>query len=123
MQHFGPGNHVDLETAGGIARLYKVIYGDRYISPLYSNPLRICAEINEGRWHAFVGFDVDGVVAGQVGLMIKADATLELGRDVVDPSARLRGSYKQLVRSREGFVDSIRLKMAPTPLSISGLNP
>lgn len=107
VQHFGPGNQVDLEIAAGIARLYDVIYGSRYISPLYSNPQRICTEINEGRWHAFVGFDVDGAVAGQVGLMIKADATLELGRDVVDPAARLRGSYKQLVRSREGFIDRI----------------
>lgn len=107
VEQFGPTSQVPDSIASGLARLYREIYGDRYISPLYADPHRIAAEINEGRWHAFVGLDRDGNVAGQVGLMVRPDNTLELGRDVVDPSARLKGSYKQLVRTRARAIQDI----------------
>lgn len=107
VEQFGPNTHVPHSIATGLARLYREIYGNRYISPLYADPHRIAAEINEGRWHAFVGLDGDGKVAGQVGLMVRPDNTLELGRDVVDPSARLKGSYKQLVRTRARAIQDV----------------
>lgn len=107
VQYFNSARSLPIEIAEQLAGLYQGIYGCRYISPLYSDPKRICAEISEGRWHACVGFGCDGKVAGQVGAMLRADGTLELGRDVVDPSARMKGSYRQLVLSREHYIQQL----------------
>lgn len=107
VQYFNSARPLPLEAAGQLAGLYQGIYGSRYISPLYSDPKRICAEIGEGRWHACVGFDGDGRIAGQVGAMLRADGTLELGRDVVDPAARMKGSYRQLVLSRQLYIQQL----------------